>query len=52
MALTMDAMRRLLAVSDFYPPAGEGRADGHATFPPLPALSELLRLGVARETPE
>jgi hypothetical protein len=42
----MEAMRRLLAVSDFYPIAGNG---GHAASPPLPALSGLLRHGVSRE---
>jgi hypothetical protein len=45
----MEAMRRLLAVSDFYPVAGNGMPGRHAAFPSLPALSELLRLGVSRE---
>lgn len=43
-------MRRLLAVSDFYPVPGEVALGGNAAFPPLPALCELLRLGVAGES--
>ena len=52
MALTMDAMRRLLAVSDFYPARGDAIPEGGAVLPPLPALSELLRIGAAQHTHE